>query len=561
MREFSSSVLIVGDHVPHDSQIQIDHIFRLKELSSSLEQVPIFHVVILPLLVAVSDEAEKYLHILIHQNPNLQLIILAPKNDHITEMQNFLNRHKVFHVLTEIQLPHFDDVILSAIEASKQMTQDSQLEKVINEKNDQLKSLYEELEVKVQRRQESLLESKNRAFEASSRYQILLNLTELIQKSESSLEIEEILTQILGPSMNIVQTKIVLAPQDSLYEQQLLAHKNQSLFKTSLTNEDEGKRLGSLFFRRDLEKQFKSSEKDFLQKTAEIVSLALDRLDKLEQTFERKNVWDATFNAISDPVMIVNKNYEIIQTNKAFEKKANQDARFLFGKKCFQMLFQRDEPCTHCVLGQSFRLDFSKKNQAIFDVYGERLPLITEEKESFVHQYHDMTEQLKIEKKIMETARLAELGTIGSSIAHELNNPLGGMLSYAQLIKLEMKPQDPLYEDIAELESGIKRCRDIIQNLLGFARDPSLEKKSILELKDVLIRAVKIIELQSRAIGIEIKMNGLEQKIQIEGYLSHLTQAVQNLLQRSIQSILDQMKLNKSFKGIIEILLSFGERK
>jgi len=215
------------------------------------------------------------------------------------------------------------------------------------------------------------------------------------------------------------------------------------------------------------------------------------------------------------------------------------------------MLFQRSSPCPKCELGHYFRLDSTQT----FDVYGERISLPTEEVEVFVHQYHDVTDQLKMKKKIMESARLAELGTIGSSIAHELNNPLGGMLSFAQLIKLEISKDDPLSEDISELEAGVRRCKDIVQNLLGFVRDPALEEKTQLDLKDVISRAVKIIELQSRALGIEIKLKGLDREIKMDGYLNHLTQALQNLLQSSIQGILDEMKLDKSFKGVIEIQL------
>ena len=106
MREFTSSVLIVSEKPPADSQLQIDHIYRLSDLSpfinlsdSSQKSNFYFSTLILPLLVAISDEAEKYIHALQHLYPQLQIILYVHKNTMENDLINFLNKQKVFHIL------------------------------------------------------------------------------------------------------------------------------------------------------------------------------------------------------------------------------------------------------------------------------------------------------------------------------------------------------------------------------------------------------------------------------------------------------------------------------
>ncbi len=351
--------------------------------------------------------------------------------------------------------------------------------------------------------------------------------------------------------MALVLTRIYFKPQDNLFKEQQKSHKIYALYQANLLRGDDDSTLGSIFFLRPKEAPFRRDETDFLQKIAEVVSLAIDRLDKLKQTVSFKEQWEATFNAVIEPVVILNQNYEVLQSNSAFQKSSLAAQK----NKCHEALFDRSTPCENCHLGQKFRVTQKNSDQLTYDVFSQPLPSTPDESKLFVNQYHDVTAQIKMEKKIMETARLAEIGTIGSSIAHELNNPLGGMLSFAQLIKLDLSSDHPLYPDVLELENGVRRCRDIVQNLLGFTRNPAAEEWRPVDLREVLSRALKIVELQSRSMGVEIKISQPSHPLMVEGYFGHLSQAVQNILQFTLQNIFETTQTLKNFKGMIEIQL------
>jgi signal transduction histidine kinase len=167
--------------------------------------------------------------------------------------------------------------------------------------------------------------------------------------------------------------------------------------------------------------------------------------------------------------------------------------------------------------------------------------------------FRNITEQQKLEKQMFESAKMAELGTVGSSIAHELNNPLGGVISFLQLIKMDCPEGDPIRADIIEMEKAGTRCKEIVENLLGFTRLPDSSYESDYNLIDVLAQALRIVELKSKSMGIQIKMESKEKEIWLEGHPGLMAQAFGHILQNSIESIAQKLLLNSRFLGEIKI--------
>ena len=75
-----------------------------------------------------------------------------------------------------------------------------------------------------------------------------------------------------------------------------------------------------------------------------------------------------------------------------------------------------------------------------------------------------------LRKKMCETERLATLGQLSAGVAHELNNPLGGIIVYAHLLQEDTAPDDPRFSNIGKIIKEANRCRIIVKSLLDFAR-------------------------------------------------------------------------------------------
>lgn len=106
------------------------------------------------------------------------------------------------------------------------------------------------------------------------------------------------------------------------------------------------------------------------------------------------------------------------------------------------------------------------------------------------------SDELKdIQKELIHIERIASLGKLSSSVAHEINNPLSGVLTYTKLVhkqleklEIESKSKESMLKYLSVIESETKRCGDIVKGLLDFSRkdDENFEKKHLHKiLKDV----------------------------------------------------------------------------
>ncbi|MFN7729541.1 MAG: histidine kinase dimerization/phospho-acceptor domain-containing protein [Bdellovibrio sp.] len=549
MPSLGSSVLIVSTQ--GRPQIALDF-----ELTPSVDKIPDFpraNILVLPALLASSSSFFRIFTELFKKNPSLLLLLIAGTEADEEVLRQVIHQFPVFRILESFEDPALEISLLEALERTQWNKQNEQLRFLVGEQNEKLKALYQTLEDRVAKRTRFLEEARRKSLLAQARWEAIRQATVAIHQSSSIPEMEQRLLEVLARSMALSTVKIVPGTTHNLPPDPRL--ENFVCQRVTLFNSQE-KPEGTVLFLRGAQHPYTAEEKDFFQLLAETLNPALQRLGTLKTRESFKEEWEATFNAVADPVGIFNSSYEIVQTNSSFQRKSGQ-TDLVAGLKCYQALFHRESPCTGCKRGENFRLESRRDT---FDVSGQVVHLSPDEEPVFVHQYHDVTEQVRMERRILESARLAELGTIGSSIAHELNNPLGGILSYVQLLKMDLPLQDPLRIDIEEMERGVLRCRDIVQNLLNFTRSPGQEQRTQVDLRDVLRRALGILILKTRSQGIEVKTDFPEEPVWVEGHFNQLTQALQNVLQSSLSSIQEKLITQKGFQPVLEVVLQIQER-
>ena len=98
------------------------------------------------------------------------------------------------------------------------------------------------------------------------------------------------------------------------------------------------------------------------------------------------------------------------------------------------------------------------------------------------------------QEEMLRVERMASIGKLAAVVAHEINNPLAGILTYSKLLKKRFAGKDPeLYSTLDLMESESRRCGEIVKNLMTFARKTSLNYGET-DLNDVVARCIKLVQ-------------------------------------------------------------------
>ena len=112
------------------------------------------------------------------------------------------------------------------------------------------------------------------------------------------------------------------------------------------------------------------------------------------------------------------------------------------------------------------------------------------------HEVEQRTKELKeAQDQILRSERLAALGRLAAGVAHEMNNPLSGILLLTQSMLKRCRDDPSVQEDLETVEHAIIRCARIVRSLLDFARETK-PKKAPAQINDVIENTLKLVENQ-----------------------------------------------------------------
>ncbi|MDJ0761644.1 MAG: PAS domain S-box protein [Myxococcota bacterium] len=110
-----------------------------------------------------------------------------------------------------------------------------------------------------------------------------------------------------------------------------------------------------------------------------------------------------------------------------------------------------------------------------------------------VFVFRDLTEEREREAMLLHHQKLQSLGTLAAGIAHEINNPLNGIMNYGELLQLRLGPQSPLVGFAKGIVEECERIGGIVKNLLAFSRQ-QVEAHSPARIADIIATTLSLIE-------------------------------------------------------------------
>ncbi len=305
-----------------------------------------------------------------------------------------------------------------------------------------------------------------------------------------------------------------------------------------------------LLFRREL-LPFVERDLWLLELTYGPLALALEKVAMLGAIQQASKEWRSTFDGISEPLTVIDRNYTIVKANKAFARLVEQDVKKLKGKRCYTLLANRRQPCVSCPVGLSFQpqvgtriqLQGKTKRDLLAWSYGIRTGL-----DSYHFQfYRNVSKETALASTLIQSEKMAALGKLVGAVAHEINNPLAGILATSQLL-LEEAKQDSgnasVLDDVEEIRSAAWRSKKIIDDLLGFtAEAKELEEANLL---DAVRSALGFAKSAMREISVKIHSEKAVPKALVS--VNSLQQVLFNLITNAAQAM--------NGKGALEIYIA-----
>lgn len=431
------------------------------------------------------------------------------------------------------------------------LTQKEQDEIYLNlstELNQQYEILKTELETKLSEKSKNLIESRKQIFEINNRVEILRKSLFVTTEVKNLDEAEKVLNDLLLGFNLITWLKIIKSQDAAKFESELNAQLESSIHHNiiNINNEE----FYIYFFKGD-RRTFKKQDLNYFGKLTEALQINLNRYNNLLLLQQNERLYDLAFHSSPHPIIIIDNDYQIYQANLAAEQRADATKDNL---KCFELLFGRSKPCTGCRLGSKFEIQQDVKT---YGVQSNKFNnSIDSDNNYWIHFYEDISEQKALESKFQQTARLSELGLISSSIAHELNNPLGGILSYLQIMKMELPTSHPFVADIQILTDAANRMKKHIEDLLFFSRKEDLIKLEQIDLEDVFQKNLDLLQMQLKKEHLIVSYQHGPRTVLHNVSILHL----RNTIHLVFQFLLHKLKLKKqnksNFNGLVEVKIS-----
>jgi len=158
--------------------------------------------------------------------------------------------------------------------------------------------------------------------------------------------------------------------------------------------------------------------------------------------------------------------------------------------------------------------------------------------------FRDITRRKQAEQKALVNAKLASIGELVAGVAHEVNNPLTGILGYAQLLAEKQDIPQNVKEDLQKIYEESKRTVRIVQNLLRFARQYKPEK-NLVDINELVERTLELEAYKLRTSNIELSTKLSADVPLILADYNQLQQVILNIVNNAQQAIAEVKRKGK----------------
>lgn len=270
-----------------------------------------------------------------------------------------------------------------------------------------------------------------------------------------------------------------------------------------------------------------------------------------------KKHFETTLNNISEGILGLTPALKIVYINPAALSIIGTSEESILSTKFLKLFHEKQqrivaslikEVCeTKQTMDHNTPLELNDK-QVIFNI----IPVENDNSISILVILKDVTRRKQMEAQLYHAQRMEAIGTLSSGVAHEINNPINGVIGYAEILRDRYQELD-LDEDIPDrIIKEADRIAEIVKNLLSFARDRQ-EEKSTSHVKDILSNTLGLIERRIVKDGIKLSVNIIDGLPIIQVRSHEIQQVFLNILSNAHDALRERISNFKEKDHILEI--------
>ena len=290
----------------------------------------------------------------------------------------------------------------------------------------------------------------------------------------------------------------------------------------------------------------------YIMESIRDVTLLKTLEDELEET---RQFFENVIQSSASPIVVANRKGRILVMNPAAEDlfgyspkqyRSNMTVEDVYAPGTAREIMQKIRDDT---IGGKGKLPLTKIS--IIDSKGNVIPtemtaaILYENNQEIASMgiYNDIREKMAVEKKLKETQaqlaqseKMASMGQLAAGVAHEINNPLGGILLYANLLLESLDENNPMREDLGYVIEDANRCKDIVKNLLAYSRQTSPTNK-IIPFNNIVNQGLALMRDPKLFNNITIEKELSDQMMLVNSDQKHLSQVVINLVMNAVAAM------------------------
>lgn len=291
--------------------------------------------------------------------------------------------------------------------------------------------------------------------------------------------------------------------------------------------------------------------RDEQDKPIAMVGVARDLTrEKEKERIDREMARLEAFNqniiaSLNDGIQIFDLKGEITFVNRRLEVLLEYDPGELIGMHYSKVVLEEEHPRFEHLIDLSrgfkgdstFETSFVTKTGQRIRVWVSMAPLLEGSAPmGLIAAVTDISEIQRLKEELFQSEKMALLGTLASEVAHEINNPLGGLIMSVQMLLKDLEDMSLDYETATEelkgIENDARRCRQITQKLLDFSRRMPDEQK-LLDPTAVIEEALLLVQRQTELDNVSFIKQYAKMLPSIRGDSNSLQQVIINMVKNA----------------------------